>query len=248
MKIIPLSEGCFTIDQTKEFLPFDQQKDDLQERSRGSLLVEIQPFVVITQEGVILLECGLGYKIADGLLLIYKYLSLQGIDYTSVTKVLLSHLHKDHAGGVSTFNKQLNKHLLNFPNAMYYVGHDELDYAINATSLSYQPEALSFLRNSDRVVFLEENGMISHSIRYEKTAGHSQHHIVFWITEKDDIAFFGADEAPQLRQMKTKYIAKYDFDGKKAMMLRTDWWVRGNVERWKYLFYHDISTPIYFHT
>jgi hypothetical protein len=31
MKIIPLSEGTFTIDKTKLFVPFDETKDELQE-------------------------------------------------------------------------------------------------------------------------------------------------------------------------------------------------------------------------
>ena len=44
MKIIPLSEGAFTIDKTKQFVPFNKDEDDLQQRSTGSLLVEIQPF------------------------------------------------------------------------------------------------------------------------------------------------------------------------------------------------------------
>ena len=48
MKIFPLSEGSFTIDQTKVFIPFDVRSDNLNERPRGSLLVEIQPFVLIT--------------------------------------------------------------------------------------------------------------------------------------------------------------------------------------------------------
>ncbi len=45
MKIIPLSEGSFTIDRSKVFVPFDEDKDDIQKRTRGSLLVEVQPFV-----------------------------------------------------------------------------------------------------------------------------------------------------------------------------------------------------------
>ena len=31
MKVIPLSEGTFTIDKTKQFVPFDTEKDDLRE-------------------------------------------------------------------------------------------------------------------------------------------------------------------------------------------------------------------------
>jgi hypothetical protein len=58
MRIIPLSEGTFTIDKTKLFIPFDEQNHDLQERTKGSLLVEVQPFVVITSKDILLLDTG----------------------------------------------------------------------------------------------------------------------------------------------------------------------------------------------
>ena len=47
MQIIPLSEGSFTIDKSKIFVPFDLEKDELQQRHSGSLLVEVQPFDMI---------------------------------------------------------------------------------------------------------------------------------------------------------------------------------------------------------
>ena len=74
MKIIPLSEGSYTIDYTKEFIPFDKNTDDLQKRSPGSLLVEIQPFVVITKKDIILLDCGLGFTNNQDILLIHQNL------------------------------------------------------------------------------------------------------------------------------------------------------------------------------
>ena len=101
MKIIPLSEGSFTIDTTKVFVPFDTDKDDLQQRPAGSLLVEIQPFIIITSKDILLLDTGLGFKDEQGQMLIHKNLAAHGLNQTDITKVLLSHLHKDHAGGVS---------------------------------------------------------------------------------------------------------------------------------------------------
>src|SRR5689334_15493347 len=98
MKIIPLSEGSFTIDKTKLFVPFDETTQDLQERPSGSLLVEIQPFVVITSKDILLLDTGLGFE-KNGILQLHQNLMNAGINPSEVTKVLLSHLHKDHAGG-----------------------------------------------------------------------------------------------------------------------------------------------------
>src|SRR5687767_6097183 len=89
MKVIPLSEGTFTVDKTKQFVPFDTGKDDLQQRSVGSLLVEIQPFVVVTSEDVLLLDTGLGFTNADGKLQIHQNLIDNGINPGEVTKVLL---------------------------------------------------------------------------------------------------------------------------------------------------------------
>src|SRR5215510_5301593 len=127
MKIVPLSEGTFTIDKTKLFVPFDETKDELQERSRGSLLVEIQPFVVITSKDVLLLDTGLGFS-QDGRMQIHQNLIDAGIQPSEITKVLLSHLHKDHAGGVT---EDSNHDKLSFPNATYYIQKRELSFALD---------------------------------------------------------------------------------------------------------------------
>src|SRR5580765_7406042 len=115
MKIIPLSEGVFTIDKTKVFIPFDVTKDELQARSSGSLLVEVQPFVVITGKDILLLDTGLGFM-KQGEMQLHQNLEANQIKPSDVTKVLLSHLHKDHAGGVS-HKDRLGHYHLSFPNA-----------------------------------------------------------------------------------------------------------------------------------
>ena len=87
--------------------------------------------------------------------------------------------------------------------------------------------------------------MIDGHIQHELSGGHSPFHQVFWIREDNEVVFFGGDEAPQLQQMKTKFVAKYDHDGKKAMELRQKWWEISVAEHWQFLFYHDIKTPVY---
>ena len=242
MQIIPLSEGTFTIDKTKLFVPFDESKDELQERSKGSLLVEIQPFVVITSRDVLLLDTGLGFS-KNGKMQIHQNLVDAGINPSEVTKILLTHLHKDHAGGVSEDHDHSK---LSFPNATYYLQGRELNFAFEKGLPSFIPDELTALKNTSKVVLLnEETGAIDDYISYEVTAAHSPYHQVFWIKEEDKIIFFGGDDAPQLQQMKHRFVAKYDFDGKKAMELRRKWWEQGQKKNWTFLFYHDIKTPIY---
>ncbi|MFN5422549.1 MAG: MBL fold metallo-hydrolase [bacterium] len=244
MKIIPLSEGSFTIDHTKVFIPFDNSKDDLQQRAKGSLLVEIQPFLIITNKDVVLLDTGLGFS-EGGVLQIYNNLDKHGIAPTDVTKVLMSHLHRDHAGGLSTVDPYSGARHLAFPHANHYIQAKELDYALNGGSSSYDKTQLDLLVKHDKVNLLNDQGVIDGYIQYELSGGHSPFHQVFKIEEDDQVIFFGGDEAPQLKQMKTKFIAKYDHDGKRAMELRQQWWNIGKLERWTFLFYHDIQVPFY---
>ena len=248
MQIIPLSEGSFTIDKTKLFVPFDEEKDVLNERPAGSLLVEIQPFLIITSKDILLLDTGLGFNNKQGQLQIHENVKAAGYEPSQITKVLLTHLHKDHAGGIG------NPHagafeggdVLNFPNAKFYVQQRELDFAWQKGFPSFMPDEIEPLLHSHQVRFLhDDEGVIDNYIYYKHTAAHSPHHQVFWIKEDGQVIFFGGDDAPQLQQMKIKYKTKYDFDPGKAMAFRSQWWEQGNKEGWQFLFYHDIKTPVY---
>lgn len=246
MQIIPLSEGSFTIDKTKVFVPFDTEKEELNSRPTGSLLVEIQPFVVITEKDVILLDAGLGYNEADGTPQLYKNLERAGINPSQITKVLMSHLHKDHAGGVTIDNLQTQERFISFPYATYYVQQREMEFALGVGSASYIPEDFRLLEEFSRVVWLtEDEGLIDGYIRYQLTGAHSKYHQVFWIEENGQTLFFGGDDAPQLQQMKSRFVAKYDYDGKKCMELRKQWWEEGQAKGWTFLFYHDIQSPVW---
>jgi glyoxylase-like metal-dependent hydrolase (beta-lactamase superfamily II) len=241
MRIVPLSEGTFTIDKTKLFVPFDENIHDLTERPPGSLLVEVQPFVVITSKDILLLDTGLGFE-KNGTLQLHQNLMDAGINPSEVTKVLLTHLHKDHAGGIGQERDGLGARL-SFQNAKYYVQQQELQFAFQKGFPSYVTEELECLRNNEQVILLEGDGTMDGYIEYKITSAHSPYHQVFWIRDEGETIFFGGDDAPQLQQMKHRFVAKYDYDGKKAMGLRGRWWVQGQLEKWTFLFYHDVKNP-----
>jgi hypothetical protein len=57
-------------------------------RPVGSLLVEIQPFVIITSNDILLLDTGLGFSEDDGQMQLHKNLAIAGINPADITKVL----------------------------------------------------------------------------------------------------------------------------------------------------------------
>ena len=238
-KIFPLSEGTFTVGRDKMFAPFHLDEHELNDRPTGSLLVEVQPFLVVNDRDVLLFDTGLGFKNPSGVLQLTENLAKHNVHPEDVTKILLSHLHKDHAGGLA--------HILSddaFHNAKIYIYFPELEFAFEKGAPSYMTEDFNHLRHHPNVVWLEgKSGDIDGYIHYEHTGGHSPQHIVYWVDAEDKKLFFGGDEAPQYKQMIVKYVAKYDFDGKKAMELREKWAEQARAEGWHLMFYHDVKNP-----
>lgn len=244
MPAYPLSEGVFTIGHDKVFVPFDDEKHLLNERPIGSLLVEVQPFLVVAGDEVLLLDTGLGFKDEVGEMQLHANIRKLGYTPEQVTKVLLSHLHKDHAGGLIQVDANgIQKP--SFPNAQYFIYRPEADFALATGSPSYNPEEIEPVFGSGQVVWLDGNeGRINEHISFRHTGGHCPQHIVYMVDDEDTTHFFGGDEAPQWKQIKMKYVAKYDFDGKKAMQLRAQWAEEGQKAHWNFLFYHDVKTPM----
>jgi glyoxylase-like metal-dependent hydrolase (beta-lactamase superfamily II) len=116
-------------------------------------------------------------------------------------------------------------------------------FALETGFPSFITDEISPLQNASNVEWLDGDGTIDGYITYQLSSGHSPHHQVFWIEEQGEKIFFGGDEAPQLSQMKRRFMAKYDHDGRRAMELRAKWWEEG--EGWTFLFYHDIKTPMF---
>jgi glyoxylase-like metal-dependent hydrolase (beta-lactamase superfamily II) len=243
MKIFPLSEGAFSIDKTKEFIPFDPATDNLMDRSRGSLLVEIQPFLVQTSTDLLLLDTGLGHEI-DGQLQLHRLIKQAGFEPNAVTKVLMSHLHKDHVGGMGKTFPDGSRNPA-FPKAEYYVQERELAYAVEKGVPSYHPDEFLFIRDFGNLRLLDGDGSIGDNISYAITGGHCPYHQVFHFEEEGEHIFFGGDVAPQAKQMMGNYVFKYDYDGRKCAELRQQWWEQGKKEGWTFLFYHDIKDPVY---
>src|SRR5262249_21905802 len=152
----------------KLFVPFNAEQDELQARSKGSLLVEIQPFAIVTSEDVIILDTGLGFEV-DGQLQIHLNLMKAAIDPSKVTKVMLSHLHKDHSGGMTHVNAATGMAEACFPNATYYIQKQELDFAFEKGFPSYITDELVGIKDLKKLVLLEGNGVVDGYIKYELT-------------------------------------------------------------------------------
>jgi glyoxylase-like metal-dependent hydrolase (beta-lactamase superfamily II) len=235
LKVFTLYEGSYSVDASKKFVPFNPETDSPKDRP-ASLFIHVQPFLVQLKDTLILLDTGLGYSDEDGKLILHKNIIKAGFDPADVSLVLMSHLHFDHAGGM--IHKWENNVELSFPNANYVIQRGEWEGAFTNSSTSYKPRIFEFLQRNAQLNIVENSGNFNENIYFELTGGHTPFHQTFLLSEGSEKAFFGGDVLPEPEELLRKFIAKYDFDGRRSMELRTEYGIKAAEENWKCLFYH----------
>jgi glyoxylase-like metal-dependent hydrolase (beta-lactamase superfamily II) len=240
MKIIPLKEGNFSTNETKDFTLLTEENF---ETAKG-IKMAVQPFLIITENDVIILDAGIGWKNNNGKTVISEILAKENIHPNQVTKVLLSHLHKDHIE--TTITRTEKGFEATYPNAEIYIQKRELDFAMeNRVSYSFDFDTLEKLIELDNIVWMDEDkGQITNEISFQVVGGHTPFMQVFWIRDKHETVFYGADDLPQESYLRYHLAYKTDFDGKKAMELRIKWQNEANENHWKVLLYHDLDKAV----
>ncbi|WP_199136773.1 MBL fold metallo-hydrolase [Pedobacter sp. ASV12] len=238
LQVFTLTEGSYSVDVTKKFIPFDPTKDNPKDRP-ASLFIHVQPFLVKINEMLVLLDTGLGYSNEQGQLHLHENIRKAGFKPEDVQLVLMSHLHFDHSGGMVHHHK--GKMELSFPDATYVMQRGEWETAFSSSSSSYHTDIFEFLQVNADIQLIEGSGQLNEFISYELTGAHCPYHQVFLIDDGIDKAFFGGDVLPEPEELLRKFIAKYDYDGRKAMELREEFGQKAAAEHWKCLFYHSKS-------
>lgn len=240
MKIIPLKEGNFSASKTKDFTLLTEENFD----KIGGIKMSVQPFLIITENDYILLDAGIGWKNESGKTVVSEIMERENIRPEQITKLLLSHLHKDHIEGAVKLTE--NGFEATFPNAQIYIQKRELDFAMEKKgNPSFNFEILEKLIELPNITWMnEDQGHITDEISYEVAGGHTPFMQVFWIRENGETVFYGADDLPQASYLKYHLAYKSDFDGRKAMQLRLKWEKEGRENNWKILLYHDLDKAI----
>ncbi|SEH32894.1 Glyoxylase, beta-lactamase superfamily II [Chryseobacterium culicis] len=240
MKIIPLKEGNFSAGKTKDFTLLTEENAD----HIGGIKMSVQPFLIITENDYILLDAGIGWKSESGKTVISEILEKENIRPDQITKLLLSHLHKDHIEGAVKITE--NGFEAAFPNALIYIQKRELDFAMEKRgNPSFDFDMLEKLIQLPNIIWMnDDNGEITEEISYQVAGGHTPFMQVFWIRENGETVFYGADDLPQASYLQYHLAYKSDFDGRKAMELRLKWEKEARENNWKILLYHDLDKAV----
>ena len=236
-EIHALPEGRFTVGFDKAFVPHEEGAPF----PKATLFVSVCPFLVKTPSDVLLLDSGLGqWAQGRGVDFLLDGLARWGVAREQVTRVLLSHLHFDHAvGSIVSVHGHWQP---TFPNAEYVVQRGELDAPYGEESDDARSAFVPAVEDAGQLALVEGSGFLTDAIEYVHTGGHTRDHQIFRLHTAGRTVVFGGDVLPAANQLGRRFLAKYDYDGAQSQNERTLLANEAAEHGHLLLFYHGTDT------
>jgi glyoxylase-like metal-dependent hydrolase (beta-lactamase superfamily II) len=200
----------------------------------------------------ILVDTGNGTKLPPKLAGIYRIdtrtdvlaasLAAHGVAPESVTDVILTHLHFDHAGGAT---RRVDGELLPaFPRARYHLQRDHWQAALHPTErdrASFLPDDFVPLRERGLLEFTDGEGELFPGIRLRLLHGHTTALQAPLISDGTTTLFFCADLFPLTAHLHLPWIMGYDLRPLATLEEKRRILAEALEQQWILFFEHDPS-------
>ncbi|MDX1640544.1 MAG: MBL fold metallo-hydrolase [Balneolaceae bacterium] len=251
-----LSEGFFEVFedgtfQKMEASRLDNLKDD-PNIGKFTSAIGIDPLLIQKNGKNIIVDPGLGWGLDTGSQYrntsnIVTNLDIFDLTPEDIDKVILTHLHFDHAAGTSYISDDLTT-LPTFPNAEYFVHRDEWEYALSQINqdsklmgADYKLDEIYKLVAEERFTFVEEEVFVPmEGIFAIKTGGHTPGHMVIKLKELDETAYFMGDLIPTEYHLNHYSMRQLDTDPLQSKKAKTLLLRQALKENAVMFFYHSL--------
>ena len=221
---------------------------------RNRIRLALRPLLVVAGNERVLIDTGIGDKWDAQSTDIYRIehtdtvessLARAGFKPEDITKVVLTHLHFDHAGAATKLDST-GKPVPRFPNARYYVQQNEWDLALNPNRRSraaYLPDNFLPLQEAGQLELIDgdlqlelELGL---ALELVLTGGHTPGHQVVLLRSGGNTAIYWGDLIPTRSHIATPYIMGYDLIPLETMAQKEKLVALAIAGRWVSFFEHD---------
>ena len=172
--------------------------------------------------------------------------SIAGVEPDSITIVINTHLHFDHAGGNTSLNGS-GEAVPAFPNAKYFLSRGEVEHAEAPSErdrASYLPENWRPLVASGQVELKDANYEVVQGLRMETYPGHNRS-MQCWRLDREGQTLFGfADLVPMRAHVPFAWIMGYDLYPVETLSIKKKLLPQAAREGWACLLYHDPHEPL----
>ncbi|HHN46847.1 MAG TPA: MBL fold metallo-hydrolase [Planctomycetes bacterium] len=258
VSVLPLRGGAFRLDAGAMFgmVPkvLWQQHVSIDENNRTALACNV-PLVRIGGS-VLVIDTGCGdkwdaksremYAMEGGSLC--DALRACGVSPEDVTHVVLTHLHFDHAGGLTRWADASDAGcpVLNYPRAVFFVQKAEWDAALKPSELTrrtYLRENLEPLASSGRLRILDGGAAVLPGVSVLLTGGHSPGHQAVRIEGAERVMYHPGDLLPLSHHSRPAWIPAYDCDASVSLEAKKSLFARAAEEDAIVWTAHDPAAP-----
>lgn len=164
----------------------------------------------------------------------------------SVSDVILTHLHFDHAGG--GFRVEPEGVVPLFPNARYHTSRTQLNWALNPSSrdrASYIPQMVTATSRLDLLEVYEEHCEPAPGLELMEIGGHSPGMTLVKISGGGKTVLHTADMTPTSSHIPVPYVMAYDLAPLETVRHRQELYARAYEEGWMLFLQHDPIHPLW---
>jgi glyoxylase-like metal-dependent hydrolase (beta-lactamase superfamily II) len=212
----------------------------------------LNSLLVRTGEQTILIETGIGNKLAEKMVRIYGQpaklldnLGTLGVAPEDVDIVINTHLHFDHCGWNSTRGRD-GAVVPTFPRAKYYAPAGEWEYAQHPSerdAISYLSENYDPLIASGQMTLLRGSEEVVPGISVSTYPGHTAHMQAVILKSREQTACYISDLIPTSAHLDLTWGMAFDLYPLQTIESRQRYYARAIPEKWLTVFTHDDKTP-----
>lgn len=202
--------------------------------------------VLVLRDGqrTILVDCGVGRIFSDKLRDIYAVDNRASLEQLAPTDIILTHLHFDHAGGITRLDVN-GKPQLAFPSAEIHLQRKNLEHARAPgprERASYLPEVVEPLAGA-KLRLVDGAGEILPGIEVRVANGHTHGLQCVLIRDGKECLAFPSDLVPTAHHVPIPYVMGYDLCAETTMREKKEFLLEAVRENWTVVFEHDRDTP-----
>lgn len=203
--------------------------------------------LIDTGERRFLVDVGMGEKWSDKQRQIYgiknESQTSWGFDPKTVTDIILTHLHFDHAGGITQLDSKGDP-VLAFPEATIHLQRENWEHAQNPTlkdRASYLPENVQPLKHA-KLSLYEGTKEILPGLTVHRVDGHTRGQQWVEVSDGSTKLFFATDLIPTAHHVPLPYHMGYDVCAETILAEKGKFLERARSEKALVCFQHDADT------
>jgi glyoxylase-like metal-dependent hydrolase (beta-lactamase superfamily II) len=229
-----------------------QKENPPDEKNR--ITMSLNTLLLVGDGKIILVDTGVGDKFTDKFREIYaidysehslvKSLLKHNIQPENVTDVILTHLHFDHVGGSTYYDKEGNLKL-QFPNATHYVQKKQLEWAQKGFAkdrASYLSENIQPLIDSGQLKVLSGAEELFKDVELILSDGHTVAQQLVLIRGNGKNLLYSADLIPMTAHIPLPWVMAYDLYPVTSIQEKEEILKKAVAENWMIFFEHDPRT------